>query len=107
MKRLALCSVLMLLIAAPGEVYAGPPRAYGSKPFLKGLSKPYRKRTAKKMGVRRLSDLTLYRIDMELKPALGSLDARQEIIFTTRTKKTLADVVLSIFSIYPRLTRGD
>ncbi len=94
-------------MSAPGEVSGGPPRAYGSRPFLKGLSKPYRKKIYKKMGVRRLSDLTLYRIDMELNPALGTLDARQEIIYTNRTRKTLADVVLRIFANDPRFTRGD
>ena len=102
MKRIAWFLVLSFLLAAPGEV-----PAYGSKPFLKGLSKPYRKKIYKKMGVRRLSHLTLYRIDMELKPALGSLDARQEIIYTNRTGKTLADIVLRIYANDPKLTRGD
>jgi hypothetical protein len=107
MKPVAVFSVAMFLLSAPADLFAGPPRAYGSRPFLKGLSKPYRKRTARKMGVRRLSDLTLYRIDMELSPALGTLDARQEIIYTNRTKDTLSDVVLRIFANDPRLTRGD
>jgi len=107
MKRFALCSVLLFLLAAPGEVLGGPPRGYASKPFLKGLSKPYRKNIFRKMGVRRLSQLTLYGIDMELNPALGTLDARQEIIYTNRTGKTLADMVLRIFANDPKLTRGD
>ena len=102
MKRIAWFLVLTFLLAAPGEALA-----YKSKPFLKGLSKPYRKNVYKKMGVRRLSQLTLYGIDMELNPALGSLDARQEIIYTNRTKKTLADIVLRIYANDPRLTRGD
>lgn len=107
MKRLALCFALTFFLAAPAELPAGPPGRYNSKPFLKGLSKPFRKRTVKKMGVRRLSDLTLYRIDMELNPALGTLDAHQEIIFTNRTKDTLSDLVLRIYANDPRLTRGD
>jgi hypothetical protein len=102
MKRIAWFAVLSFLLAAPGEV-----PAYGSKPFLKGLSKPYRKNIFRKMGVRRLSQLTLYGIDMELNPALGTLDARQEIIYTNRTKKTLADIVLRIYANDPKLTRGD
>jgi hypothetical protein len=102
MKRIVWFLVLTFLLAVPGEV-----PAYSSKPFLKGLSKPYRKRIYKKMGVRRLSLLTLYGIDMELNPALGTLDARQEIIYTNRTKKTLADIVLRIYANDPKLTRGD
>jgi aminopeptidase N len=107
MKRFAICLTLMFLMAAPAELPAGPPGRYNSKPFLKGLSKPYRKRAARKMGVRRLSDLTLYRIDMALNPALGTLDAHLEIIFTNRTRDTLPDLVLRIYANDSRLTRGD
>jgi hypothetical protein len=97
----------MLLLAAPAEISAGAPGSYNFKPFLKGLTRPYRKGIARKMGVRRLSDLTLYRIDMDLNPALGTLDAHQEILFTNRTSKSLNDVVLRIYANDRRLTQGD
>jgi hypothetical protein len=100
MKRL----VAIALLLCPGFVLAEP---YDTKPFIQGLSKPYRSNTAFKLGVKRLSDLPLYQIDMELNAVLGTFEASQEIIFRNPWKQDLRDLVLRIYPNAPHLTQKD
>ena len=100
MKRFLAVALLLL----PGLALAEP---YDTKPFIQGLSKPYRSNTAFKLGVKRLSDLPLYQIDMELNAVLGTFEASQEIIFRNPGKRNLQDLILRTYPNAPHLTSKD
>ena len=100
MKRLAAIALLF----CTGLVFAEP---YDTKPFIQGLSKPYRSNPAKKLHVNQLSDLPLYQIDMELNAVLGTFEAYQEIVFCNPWKRSLRDLVLRIYPNAPHLTQKD
>jgi len=100
MKR----SIVIAVLLCSGLVFAEP---YDTKPFIQGLSRPYRSNPPGKMGLSRLSDLPLYQIDMELNAVLGTFEASQEIIFTNPWKKDLKDLILRIYPNAPHLTQKD
>ncbi|MBW1806596.1 MAG: M1 family metallopeptidase [Deltaproteobacteria bacterium] len=105
MKKLLNCLLgLTLAWALPASAETSPtppgPKAYDAAPFVKGFSRPYQKNTARKLGIKSLSDLPLYQLDMELNAVLGTLKIKQDVNFKNTTSSALNDLV---FRTYPNV----
>lgn len=78
---------------------------YDPKPFLKGLSSSYKAKTSRKIGVKSLSDLPLYQIDMDLNPILGTIKVHQEVNYKNISQDAISEIVFRTFPNAPHLVQ--
>ncbi|HUU03253.1 MAG TPA: M1 family metallopeptidase [Myxococcota bacterium] len=101
------CIVIACLLCASAAIGAeNAPGDYDSKPFLRGLSRAYRKNTVARVGVSSLSDLPLYQIDMELNTVLGTIDIHEQINYKNTTGRSLPELVFRTYPNVAWLTEG-
>ncbi len=101
---LLVCVAGSCLLGAAGPAAVTPldealaARDYDAGPFLRGIREYYSSRLGSRMGIRSLSDLPLYQMEIELDALRGTLDCHQELNFKNPWSEDLTELV---FRTYP------